>query len=935
MGVDFMNEFFIKFRNRWVLYIINISIAGIVISYQACSPQKYSLELQSVGLPPKCKTGECKTGQINPQLDSHRPPTKVLFVVDNSRTMELSQKYLAEGVKTLASSLKGFDANFYIYTTTDSHKDKLDSNGNPRFTDDKPLLSSTPAKNCQWSELDPKTGLISMKTGGECPNNQPISYNSETLYSLNNSLVTDLQLRSGDDESKIEETSRKLASAITNVGIDGSSTETGICSLVRAVYNDAANGIFKKGDNAAMVVLSDENDSSSPLSCLSRTTKEETFNGKKSEMASCNPSTENCDTVDYEVKYNAINEIKNYGKVSMDYKCQTLSTPACDLNTNCSSVVYTFQNLRKKSQYTCLSEVKYEVSYKDLPAYSKTLSYQCQEYSDGVAGAISDIKSVANFSTSNNCLDGSEVVCDSAAQSAASLKCLGSSRLVVNSCKLKCVAGSKAIASDVYSDTDPTADKRDLSSAPLDYIVKDWAKAKHPSYVVESILRKAVVATAVADEFVNLNCSSANLTYLDCSDTEKSNISKNKCGGKSVLSCKMSCKGDSKSLALAKPKTEDVVNFCDNTNSLKKFAAIRASNSNTVEVPTGSSTTYTNVQELASALIFPGQVSTITNCKRVGYGANTYIAGSLKTTSSVSLPGICSTVSDYSSVINTANLCTGSGEKNGITEGSEVYRCANESKSILVTPEETKKYTHTASKAGNNICMEPFKVDGVSYASLPQYLRQLPNGRSEDAATCLIKSAKKSMVPPGVVSAKKSEKQWTFPKNIEANSGDANLGKAFVTRSSELFGDNGYFLSGIIRDPKEDAKETECSPLGADQSYGDKYFELINMIATKTTASLGDVTSICAKDYSKSLSSVSDWITSTARRSYYVPEVSAEDEILAVSLADEKSGEEKTLTLGVDYEVVGNKINFINPNIDPKGWLIKYTYWQPFKNPAP
>lgn len=927
-----MNEFFIKFKKQWMLYAINITAVGIVISYQACSPQKYSLELQSVGLPPKCKTGDCKTGQINPELDLHRPPTKVLFVVDNSRTMELSQKYLAEGVKTLASNLKGFDANFYIYTTTDSHKDKLDFDGNPRFTDDKPLLSSTPVKNCQWSELDSMTGATSVKTGGDCPNNQPISYSSETLYSLNNSLVTDLQLRDGDDESKIEETSRKLASAITNVGTDGSSTETGICSLVRAVYNDTANGIFKKGDNAAMVVLSDENDSSSPLSCLSRTTKEETFTGKSSEMTSCDPSTENCDTVDYEVKYNAINETKNFGKLTMDYKCQTWTAPACDLNSSCSAVVYTFQNLRKKSQYSCLTEVKYEVSYENLSTYSKTLSYQCQEYSDGVAGALSDVKSIINYSTSkSSCVDGAEVVCDAAAQSAAALKCLGNTRLAENSCKLKCVVGSKTPSSETYSDTDDAADKRDLSTASLDYIIKDWVKTKHPDYAVKSILLKGVVSTDTADEFVNLNCSVANSTYLDCSSAEKSEVSKNKCGGKSVTSCKMACKGDAKSVALVKPKTEDIINFCDNIDSLKRFGAIRTSNTNTVEVPTGSLATYVNVQELASALIFPGQAATITNCKRTGYGASSYIAGSLKTTDSVSLSSSCSSYSDYSSKIDTTKLCDGSGEKNGISSGSIVYHCTDEAKSVLVTAGETKKYTQTSSKAGSNLCKESFKVADVSYASLPKYLMQLPGGRSDEPASCVIKSAKKSIVPSGVISANKSERNWTFPKNIEANSSEASLENAFLTRSSELFGDNGYFLSGIIRDPKEDAKETECAPLGADQSYGDKYFQLINMIANKTKASLGDVTSICAKDYSKSLSSVSDWITSTARRSYYVPEVTGEDEILAVSLADEKSGEEKSLTLGVDYEVVGSKINFINPSIDPKGWLIKYIYWQPFK----
>jgi hypothetical protein len=81
----------------------------------------------------------------------------------------------------------------------------------------------------------------------------------------------------------------------------------------------------------------------------------------------------------------------------------------------------------------------------------------------------------------------------------------------------------------------------------------------------------------------------------------------------------------------------------------------------------------------------------------------------------------------------------------------------------------------------------------------------------------------------------------------------------------------------------------------------------------------GEVTSICSKDYSRALANVSKWIKENARHTYFFQDLSDNDEVLSGWLEKEKTGETLELSPGIDYEIAGNKINFINSKIDPEG----------------
>jgi len=941
-----------KIFSRWYLYLINSLVIFIVISYQACS-QNYSMSLKSLELPPKCETGLCKTGQLNPDLDQIRPPTKVLFVVDNSRTMELSQKYLANGIKTLADGLHGFDAEFSIYSTTDNHHDKTDVDGNVIIADDKPVLNSTPFQSCQWTEV--VGGDLVYKSGASCPKDQPITYSSALINVINPSLVTDLRFKSTDNSSTLIDESDKISNAIKSVGIDGSSTETGICSLVRSVYNDNSNKFFNKGDNAAMVVLSDEDDSSTPFNCLSRITQEEKFKGKGSVSEPCNPLIENCASVDYEVKYDTINE--HHADVTMDYKCNYQKKKSdCPVGDNCTDgVEYQFMTLRQKVKYSCLSKVPYTVSFKSLPTYAYNLKYQCEKFEDGVSVGLSTLNTVAYSGVPpSNCVNGEEVSCDDVvgATTNASQKCLTGSKLYNPTCKLKCVVGvNPDLANKTYNDTDAKADERNLYAGGIpDLILAKWAQNNYPGYEISNAVKGAVVSSDVVEKDIDFNCSLENSTGDTCAASDDAlKYSSTACGGMKVTSCIKKCLKYSEKYSstskldfyIGSPSTDDKANFCNNTDPSFKFY-----NKKMI-----STTKYMNIQKYAEANVFPpgasgGETATVVpgSCKRLGWVKDlTAPDVSLTQTQLKNSTAKTSCDGNYSNVwdltwdgSSTTALCHAYSDYHGITSGSIVYGCT-EVTGATIKPALTKTFTHSNSTVGEDLCSQPLKVGDNNYLNLADYYSKDPDtDRSDSPVSCKIVSAKKNVIPSGVELDSKILHQWTYPTNVASDSSDANLENAFITKSTELFGSNGYFVSAIIRDSAEDAKVGGvCAPLGADQSYGEKYRSLVNIINSKATSGAGasgEVASICSSDYSKALSSVSKWITETARRSYFLSEVVGQDEILAVSLIKESTGEEKPLTLGIDYETVGNKINFINPNIDPKGWIIKYIYWEPKDN---
>lgn len=895
------------------LFLMNSLILLIIFIYQACS-QSYSVDIKSLHLPEECNQGLCHTGKINPDTEQVRPPTKVLLVVDNSRSMQLSQDYLAKGIQGMADGLRGFDANFYLYSTTDVHQNKIDINGQVRISDDKPVLNSTRLQVCKWGEMI--DGRWESKEGYPCPNNQPTTYLLESLNFVNPSIIADVRFRSSDDESKLNEMSLKLAEGIRSVGIDGSTNETGICSLLRSIYNENENSIFKKGDNAAMVILSDEDDHSMPSNCFSRTTQEENFSGKPGVYQACNPLTEKCDQVDYKLNFSPITENVPYSEVKMNYKCETL-TNSCSLNNDCENVSYKVSSLRQKISVNCEEGVSYDVSFSPQTIYSKNLTFQCDVYEDGVKIGISNEATLALQDTETVCNDGEVVLCDSNSLILASSKCTGNLKLNSSTCKKSCKIESKSVPNVVYKDNDPLASDRDLANSNTN-LVLDWAHQNYPKYIVNKIIRGDILSGKDQYSWLNKFCSTENTVGLNCElNSEEYNKAKSMCGTKKVSSCKAICAADNvQSITIQNPQSDDVVNFCNNSDNNFKFT------------PTDSANSFKNIIEFLETKPFSNLSEiTIKSCNRVGESFTSVEQSALVDTK---LKEKCD--GNYSNLFDLSTLCKKTSPmQNGISIGSISYSCIEKDKTIEKQPALSYTFTDSNSVRGQNLCLSQIVIEGVSYDSLFSY-SMIKLNRPDQPTSCNIDSGKK-LISSGVTSISKTNINWTFPTNVKSTDPVVKLEDSFHNKASELFGENGYFVSAIIRDEIEDTNELNCNPLGADQSYGVKYRNLVEATSKKSSdgSIKGDITSICALDYSKSLSSVTKWIKETTRRSYFINESTSEGKIIKVSLVKSLTGEVKELILGVDYEVVGNKINFINFDIDPKGWIIEYVYWMPKK----
>ncbi len=1066
-----------KLKLQLLIHTINVSIFGLILTYQACSRQ-YGIQLNSLVFPEKCQEGSCKIGKVNPEIDTLRPSTKVMFVVDNSRTMSLSQKYLAEGVSSLAQDLHGFNADFFVYSTSDAHGKALNIDGSQREKDDKPVIQNEALQTCSWTEKDGNS-IVQKSTAGPCPNNNPTVFTSEQSKPLNSSLGSKITFRHDDNESVLESSNDKLSQSLLNVGIDGSSNETGLCTLVRSVYDESVNAPFKKGDNAVMVVLSDEDDHSTPQSCISRITQSESFEGQSAVTLKCDPKTEKCDEVDYKLSFNQGRKPFNFAEVKADYKCDTLVNGSCGIGEKCSKVNYDFSSLRSKINYSCLKSVNYSVNFnsdktysrglsfgcfgsvpytikiKPLPTFAKRIGYQCQQFEDGVpvAGQIKSYQGPDSGST--KCEDGQLTDCGASdivtAKNLALGSCPKDAHFVESSCKLKCIVGSKSVAPIIFKDSSSEAMGRDLSSSGVAFKsgailysdFSDWITKTNPgqNYIVENIVRgsadsvnktlpisgsaqctladsggcnssqsalalnacgastpnlmvgsckascseadlpvssitysdsrieadlydltdssKSFVdesdgnkvyknflewATAhyypkivsgitkrnlnksSAESFVDQNCNSENsvgVGGIQCVESADQNFAVGKCGGKKVLGCNKKCMPESHSMALSK-LSEDTVNYCSNTDPSKKFTA-----------PGGGQ--YKNLQDYMSS-IYAGTAANPNSCVRTGDGLKSIAQSTLVSKPEDKL--LCD--GQYDSVFNIGSLCSNSGlnQKGLSTEGLTNVSCIMKTKEINdpLKPAKTDIPLYTdLSKSSESICESPFTaLGGKTYSSLRAYALLNYGGGRLDSPNCEVVAARKVSVPAGIQSKGKSPAvSWTFPRNVEASDTNANLENAFLSKSKDLFGDNGFFVSAIIRDQQEEDQlrqsnpELKCADFNADHSPGVKYRHLVEAVTSTSPEVKGDISSICASDYSKSLKSVSNWIKENARRTVYLPDIGEKTEVLSVWLFNEGNGEELPLVLGTDYGIVGNKINFINPQIDPKGWQIKYMIFDP------
>ncbi|RME18395.1 MAG: hypothetical protein D6797_00515, partial [Bdellovibrio sp.] len=211
-----------------------------------------------------------------------RPTLNVFFIVDNSNSMSVYQEKLAQAIGGLIDKFQSLNTQiqFYVYTTDQ--------------TENVNTSSVSYSKKCRYWDSAAGTWKTFIDASGnplKCPINsifhrvqlaliqKGVNKGKETtvLSLADPSKITSLQqdptvLHMSPGTTNFTALKNALKQVITKAGTRGSSQEYGKCTIARIMaHRESINGhklfagttpLFKQGDKAIFIVISDENDAS-------------------------------------------------------------------------------------------------------------------------------------------------------------------------------------------------------------------------------------------------------------------------------------------------------------------------------------------------------------------------------------------------------------------------------------------------------------------------------------------------------------------------------------------------------------------------------------------------------------------------------------------------------------------------------------------------
>lgn len=231
-------------RKMSLIGLLTVAVFFITAVFQNCAKVNYQTE----GNPPLVADAVAdRSVTIDPSFNQQKADVKVLFVVDDSYTMSQSQAQLATAIDSLLTPLQGHNAEFKIVSTSGIPSNEVD------------YTIQTKYMNEQKVEI-PFSGITSVP-----------SYLMERNISNNQSnRHPNFKLYRESTPSQFNSLKAQIKSAILNVGVNGSETEEGLCATARQLFDQSASKFFKAGDKAAIIIISDEDDSSDFNKCVTR-----------------------------------------------------------------------------------------------------------------------------------------------------------------------------------------------------------------------------------------------------------------------------------------------------------------------------------------------------------------------------------------------------------------------------------------------------------------------------------------------------------------------------------------------------------------------------------------------------------------------------------------------------------------------------------------
>lgn len=256
---------------------------------------------------PKCTRVESISA-----LAIERPePFDVVIVADHSGSLSWSRESLSAGLKNLLAYAHGQQVRFFLLTPTQygASSEAARTAGYVPLVTWKDPVTDKPYTHAITEYKEVCTDVTGAKF--DCATRdqvrgQGITINGTWEFQMPPPIAA---ITPDMTAAQITEQQQKIADGILALGSDGAQTEQPICTLNRYM----AQGATMLPKHAVFVILSDEDDQSTPDECLLSYTYKEHQDGKNDA-----PCTENCDVYRFEALYLHPSESVDYDCVPVD-----------------------------------------------------------------------------------------------------------------------------------------------------------------------------------------------------------------------------------------------------------------------------------------------------------------------------------------------------------------------------------------------------------------------------------------------------------------------------------------------------------------------------------------------------------------------------------------------------------------------------------------
>ena len=778
--------------------------------------------------------------EIAPGANEYKPTIKLGLMIDNSASMGDEQVVLTEGVRKMADSLRNINVDFSIYTSS-----ALDSSIRAG------ALKSSGSFDLEYIMLgrNGADGLPLKTTTAPGPfDTNPFAVHNVAHLTPSQSNGSTLQIRADMNDDEFAAAKKNLVDAVASVGTDGSDDEAILCSLGRVLAEDEKNVAFKKGDKAAFIIVSDDNDYSIVSDC-NRETKQKWHMRTNPDTSVTTPTQSQPSDPQQWYSYTA--SYKGADTVSSDtYNLRVdWYNPNTDyFQTRYNTYLPTYTLAANYS--TDIVTITYSYTYLPTQCSRDGQTYPCARPADQKSVAAVTLSNLPQSQFTGIAYNQAAALCSTNASVMNYIS--GLSSLQGTSRVFTCSFSSISTTGLVSENFAPSTYGMSPLSAPVSGQTCSDAQLARTKTLVSSMTNK---------RFIDNSCA---WSYSEPTITSYTNV---------LLS-----KGPSYGFVTsADPKVATAFAPCPTSPA---------------DASTGSEIT---------AAIATGRVFRAGSCnyRYIGYstsGTNTPTS-TPQSGMTAGVSGTCG--ADMSAALNQLALTK-------VPTGKTYKSCSYTYTHVngATGPISQCSFTDTVANVGTDQCAST-GLDAKMIATCVAGKTYVPGSCSRVAWYNKVTTTPGSSLQDKDGALETVNIPQALRPGVTIPSGNPELDAtafidSIVAQSDELFGKHGYFSSAIIP-PTDPALKAHCQ--GQQPGDGKQYRSLLAKMGTDRSYEH----SICDSDYGQALENVQKFIVRTVINSYNIP-LQPKEVVEEVHVTH--AGQSRVLTADTDYTAVGGSITF-------------------------